>query len=310
VDALADLLDGAHARGGLFNLTLLDPPWSLRIAEGAPLALLTVLRGHAWVLLDDRPPLRVSTGDVAIICGTDPYTVADDPGTAPQYTIHSGGYYTDVDGVDVTAEAKLGLRTCGHSMDAAMVLVSGTYQVGGDVGGRLLNALPPALVVPERDARGPVMDMVMAEVTKDDPGQQVVLDRLLDLALITTLRAWFARPEAQAPGWYRAQSDAVVGPALRLLHDSPAHPWTVASLAAKAGASRATFARRFTDLVGEPPMSYLTGWRIAVAADLLRDTDATVESIARQVGYANAFALSVAFKRLRGVSPSRHRARS
>lgn len=171
-----------------------------------------------------------------------------------------------------------------------------------------MNALPPALVVPERDARGPVMDMVMAEVTKDDPGQQVVLDRLLDLALITTLRAWFARPEAQAPGWYRAQSDPVVGTALRLLHDSPAHPWTVVSLAAKAGASRATLARRFTELVGEPPMSYLTSWRIASAADLLRDTDATVESIARQVGYANAFALSVAFKRLRGISPSRHRA--
>jgi AraC-like DNA-binding protein len=308
VDALADLLDGAHARGGLFNLTLLDPPWSLRIAEGAPLALLTVLRGHAWVMLDDRPPMLVSAGDVAIVCGTDPYTVADDPATAPQFVIHSGGYYTDVDGVDVTDEAKLGLRTCGHSMDASMVLVSGTYQVGGDVGGRLLKALPPALVVPERDARGPVMDMVMAEVTKDDPGQQVVLDRLLDLALITTLRAWFARPEAQAPGWYRAQSDAVVGTALRLLHDSPADQWTVASLAAKAGASRATLARRFTELVGEPPMSYLTNWRIALAADLLRDTDATVESIARQVGYANAFALSVAFKRLRGISPSRHRA--
>lgn len=167
-----------------------------------------MLRGHAWVMLDDRPPVLVSTGDVAIRCGTDPYTVADDPATAPQFVIHNGGYYTDVDGVDVTNEAKLGLRTCGHGMDASVVLVSGTYQVGGDVGGRLLNALPPVLVVPERDARGPVMDMVMAAVTKDDPGQQVVLDRLLDLALITTLRAWFARPEAQAPGWYRAQSDA------------------------------------------------------------------------------------------------------
>ncbi len=307
MDALADLLDGAHARGGLFNLTLLDPPWSLRIADGAPLALLTVLRGHAWVVPDGRPPVLVSTGDVAIMCGTDPYTVADDPVTAPQFVIHSDGYYTDVDGVDVSDEVKLGLRTCGHSMDASTVLVSGTYQVGGDVGGRLLSALPPVLVVPAQDARGPVMDMVMAEVTKDDPGQQVVLDRLLDLALITTLRAWFARPEAEAPGWYRAQSDPIVGSALRLLHDTPAYRWTVAALAAKAGASRAALARRFGELVGEPPMSYLANWRIALAADLLRDTDATVEAIARQVGYANSFALSVAFKRLRGVSPSRHR---
>jgi len=178
---------------------------------------------------------------------------------------------------------------------------------GDAVAEALAMATLTVLVVPAQDARGPVMDMVMAEVTKDNPGQQVVLDRLLDLALITTLRAWFARPEAEAPGWYRAQSDPIVGSALRLLHDTPAYPWTVAALAAKAGASRAALARRFGELVGEPPMSYLANWRIALAADLLRDTDATVEAIARQVGYANSFALSVAFKRLRGVSPSRHR---
>jgi AraC-like DNA-binding protein len=82
----------------------------------------------------------------------------------------------------------------------------------------------------------------------------------------------------------------------------------VASLASGAGISRAAFARRFAALVGEPPMSYLAGWRIALAADLLRETDDTLESVARKVGYANAFALSAAFKRVRGVSPSMHRA--
>lgn len=308
MDALADLLDGARARGGLFNMAILDPPWSLRIADGAPLALATVLRGHAWIVPDDSAPTLVRSGDVAIICGTDRYTVADDPATEPQIVVHTGGRYTTVDGVDVSEELSLGLRTCGDSLDGSVVVVSGTYQVTGDVGGRLLSALPPVLVVPAEEARGPVLDLVVAEVSKDDPGQQVVLDRLLDLALITTLRAWFARPEARAPGWYQAQSDPIVGAALRLLHDSPAQPWTVAGLAAKAGASRAALARRFTTLVGEPPMSYLTNWRIALAADLLRTTDATVEAIARQVGYANAFALSVAFKRIRGISPSRHRA--
>lgn len=134
-----------------------------------------------------------------------------------------------------------------------------------------------------------------------------MLDRLLDLALIASLRAWFARPEAQAPGWYRALSDPVVGPALRLVHDDPAHPWTLAELATRSGASRAAFARRFTTLVGAPPMTYVTGWRLTVAADLLRQTDATVETIARRVGYANAFALSVAFKRVRGTTPRTHR---
>ena len=128
-----------------------------------------------------------------------------------------------------------------------------------------------------------------------------------DLALIATLRAWFARPEADAPGWYLAHGDPLVGHALRMIHDDPAWPWTVASLAAIAGASRAAFARRFTALVGQPPMTYVAHWRLDRAADLLRDTDATVEAIARQVGYANAFALTVAFKRVRGNTPRQHR---
>jgi AraC-like DNA-binding protein len=110
-----------------------------------------------------------------------------------------------------------------------------------------------------------------------------------------------------APGWYRANSDPVVGPALRMLQNNPAHPWTVASLAAEAGASRAALARRFTDLVGEPPMAYLTEWRLTLAADLLLEPGATVGAVASQVGYGSPYALSTAFKRARGISPKQHR---
>jgi AraC-like DNA-binding protein len=133
-----------------------------------------------------------------------------------------------------------------------------------------------------------------------------VLDRLL----IAVLRTWFSRPEAEAPGWYRAHADPVVGPALRLLHNSPARPWTVATLADTIGVSRAALARRFNALVGEPPMTFLTAWRLTLAADLLREPGATVGSVAPQVGYGSAFALSTAFKRVRGVSPQEHRARA
>jgi AraC-like DNA-binding protein len=308
MDALADLLRGARADSAAFCQAILEPPWSLRIADGAPLAFATALRGHMWIVPDDDEPVLMRTRDVAIIKGPDAYTVGDDPATPPDIIVHAGNRLTTMTGVDITDELSLGPRTSGKSADGSAVVASGTYQVAGDVSDRLLNALPGILVVPAAEMRGPVMDLLADEVSRDEPAQQIVLDRLLDLALIATLRAWFARPEAEAPGWYRAQADPVVGQGLRLIHDDPAHAWTVASLAAKVGASRAAFARRFATLVGEPPMTYLTGWRIALAADLLRGTDGTIGSIARQVGYANAFALSVAFKRVRGVTPSRHRA--
>jgi transcriptional regulator GlxA family with amidase domain len=164
------------------------------------------------------------------------------------------------------------------------------------------------LVVPDEGGLSPVMDLTVAEIERDEPGQQAVLDRLLDLLLLSTLREWFNRPEACAPAWYAALADPSVGRALRLMHEDPAHPWTVASLAAEANVSRATFARRFADLVGEPPMTYLTGWRLSLAADLLQRTTDTVDAVAHKVGYDSGFTLSVAFKRVYGTRPSDHRA--
>jgi AraC-like DNA-binding protein len=188
------------------------------------------------------------------------------------------------------------------------VLLTGTYHLDGEVSGRLLRALPGVLVLREGDWHCPLIPLLADEIVKDEPGQEAVLDRLLDLLLIAVLRAWFARPGTDAPGWYRAYGDPVVGHALRLLHHSPAHPWTVAELAAAANVSRASLARRFNELVGEPPMAFLTSWRLALAADLLREPGATIGAVASQVGYGSPFALSAAFKRVRGVSPRRYRA--
>ena len=181
----------------------------------------------------------------------------------------------------------LGTRDWGNSRDGETVMLTGTYQLDGEVSGRLLRALPPLLVLAGDAWETPLIDLLADEIVKDEPGQEAVLDRLLDLLLIAVLRTWFARPEAEAPGWYRAYADPIVGPALRALHSDPAHPWTVAELADGAGVSRAALARRFNDLVGEPPMSFLTGWRIALAADLLREPGATVGSVAPQVGYGS-----------------------
>jgi len=307
MDVLDDLLAGTRARDGVFNLTIMDVPWALEIRDEAPLALATLIRGSAWVTRDGSSPLRMEQGDVAVFTGPAPYVVGDSVETAPQLRIHPGGICEPLPGAPVDYSARLGVRTYGGRAEGEVMVASGTYQLAGDVSRRLLTALPSVLVVPAAEVAGSVMDMVLGEIQREAPGQQSVLDRWLDLALITTLRAWFARPESHAPGWYQAQTDPVAGTALRLLHEDPAYPWNVTELADRVGVSRASLARRFTTLVGEAPMSYLTGWRITLAADQLRATRDTVETIARRVGYANAFALSVAFKRVRGTTPTAHR---
>jgi AraC-like DNA-binding protein len=310
MDAVAGLLDGPRARGAFLLRSVLDPPWSLRIQDEAPLTLVAIVSGVAWIAPDDGEAVRLGAGDVAILRGPDPYTVADDPATRPQVIIHAGQRCTTPDGQELASMRDLGVRTWGNSPDGATMMLTGTYQVDGEVSRRLLRALPGLLVLRDDEWDCPLIPLLATEIVKDDPGQEAVLDRLLDLLLIAVLRAWFARPEADAPAWYRAYGDPVVGRALRLLHNSPSHPWTLAELAAAAGVSRASLARRFNELVGEPPMSFLTGWRIALAADLLREPGATVGSVAHQVGYSSAFALSTAFKRVRGVSPQQHRLRA
>jgi AraC-like DNA-binding protein len=307
MDALASLLDGPRARNAFLIRALLDPPWSVRIQDEAPLCVVAMVRGEAWVRPDDAPAAHLRPGEIMVICGRDPYTVADAPDTRPQIVIHPGERCTTPDGRSLTEEMTLGVRTWGTNPNGATLMLVGTYQMDGEVSRRLLNVLPKRLTMPAGALDTPLVPLLNAELVKDEPGQEAVLDRLLDLLLIAVLRAWLARPDAGSPGWYRAHTDPVVGPALRMIHNNPAHPWTVASLAAGSGVSRAALARRFTDLVGEPPMKFLTGWRLAMAADLLREPEATLGSVARKVGYGSAFALSAAFKRELGVSPQQHR---
>jgi AraC-like DNA-binding protein len=175
--------------------------------------------------------------------------------------------------------------------------------------GRLLSALPPLAVIEASVGTCPVSPSAFEEITREEPGQQILLDRTMDLMLITALRTWFTRPGAQIPTWYRAHSDPVVASALRLLHADPARPWTVAALAAKTGVSRAHLARRFNALVGQPPMTYLRRRRLALAADLLREPDTTLAVVADRVGFTNTFALGNAFKKEHGINPSEYRRR-
>jgi AraC-like DNA-binding protein len=310
MDALAALLEGPKARGAFLLKSVFNPPWSLRVEDRAPVSVVTMVRGAAWVLPDHGAPTLLRPGDVAVMRGPDSYTIADDPGTPVQIVVGPDQHCSTTRGMDVTETMALGVRSWGDdSRHDSSVMLSGTYQAPSEIGRRLLAAMPALLVHPADAGDNTLVTLLAAEIGKDEPGQELVLDRLLDLLLVSVLRTWLAAPGPGVPNWYRAQSDPVVGPALRLLHDSPAHPWTVSSLAVAVGVSRAGLARRFTALIGEPPMAYLASWRLTLAADLLREPESTVGTVARQVGYGSAFALSAAFKRVHGMSPKdfRHR---
>jgi AraC-like DNA-binding protein len=305
MDGLAGFLNGPRARGAFLLRSVLDPPWSLRIRDEAPLTVAAVVRGHTWVSYDGDGPVELHESDIALLRGPDHYTVSDSPATPPQVVIHPGQVCTTVDGVDVAESMSHGVRTWGNNPDGADVVLTGTYQGDGEISRRLTDALPRLVVLRAGDWDCPVLPLLADEIGKDQFGQEAVLDRLLDLLVVAALRAWFAGHDA--PAWYRAHTDPVVGHAVRLLHNNPAHPWTVGGLAAEVGVSRAALARRFTELVGEPPMAFLTGWRLTLAADLLLEPDATVGAVARRVGYTSPFTFSTAFKRRYGSSPQAHR---
>lgn len=302
VDALSELLDEVRASSAMIGRTVLDPHRSVRFAMGAELTLFAVVEGTAWLMLPDGDPVQVGAGDVAVVRGPEPFTVAADPAARPEDAVTLADYCA------WSVQAGAAGRTCDPGADDGTVLFTGTYDGAAGISERLLEALPRILVIADADCPCPLLDVVADEIAADRPGQQVVLDRLLDLMLVSTLRGWFDRPQARPPHWYGRLDDTPVSRALRLLHDDPGREWTVGSLAAAAGVSRALLARDFTAQVGEPPMTYLAGWRLSVAADLLRESDATIENIARRVGYGSAFALSAAFKRRRGLTPTQHRA--
>ena len=304
MDAVAGLLDGPRAREAFLLRASLEPPWSMDVVDEAPLTVVAMVSGTAESTSADGRRDSLGPGDVIVYRGPDHYSLADAVDTPVQVVIHPDQVCATPDGQELKGMGELGVRTWGNAADGSTVMLVGTYNLEGEVSGRLLRALPSVLVLREDEWDCPVIPLLATEIVKDEPGQEAVLDRLLDLLLIAVLRAWFGRDDA--PGWYRAYGDPVVGRALRLMHNTPSHPWTVAELARESGASRAALARRFQDLVGEPPMAFLTGWRIALAADLLREPGATVGSVAHQVGYGSPFALSTAFKRLRGMSPQAH----
>jgi AraC-like DNA-binding protein len=311
MDALTALLDGPRAHAAFLVNVVFEPPWSLGVQDEAPLAVVVVTRGEVTLLHDAMPdPVALTAGDVVLVRGPDPYVVAHDADPAPNIVIDPGGACRTLDGSSLRESMELGVRTWGNAADGSDAMLVGTYQTDGEISRGLLDVLPVVVVLRAADWDNPIVALLEGEMQRTDPGQQVVLDRLLDLLLVSALRTAFASDSIEVPPWFRAQTDPIVGRVVRLMQNEPETQWTVASLASRVGVSRALLARRFHELVGEPPMSFLTSWRMALAADLLVRGGTTVAEVAREVGYGSPFTFSTAFKRTYGVSPKAYRDRA
>ncbi|WMT92743.1 AraC family transcriptional regulator [Pelagibacterium sp. H642] len=193
------------------------------------------------------------------------------------------------------------------------ILLCGSYSFGADGSNSLLHGLRDLLHIPAGPiGSGPLaaaVQLLGGEADRTEPGSALVIDRLVGLLFVYALRAWLSQHgDAGNHSWFGALQNPAVGPAVQAVHDNPAYAWTVEALAQRSGLSRAAFARRFNQAVGEPPLAYVTRWRMTVAASLLESGE-RIGEVASKVGYDNEFAFAKAFKRVRGVSPGAHRRR-
>ncbi|WP_117000300.1 AraC family transcriptional regulator [Desertimonas flava] len=308
MDALSSFLDGPRARAAFMVRVVMESPWSISVEDRAPIAVLPMLSGEAWLdPLDGSDPMHFVAGDLVIVRGPDDYVMSGRPGEAPNVAIIDPGVCRPLDDTVIVERMDLGVRTWGNCADGPDQFLVGNYRTDGEVSRWLLDSLPRFVVLRHDEWASPLLPLLADEMRRDQTGQQVVLDRLLDLLFVSALREVFAGADANAPAWFGANADPVVGKVVRMMQDEPEQPWTVANLASAVGVSRALLARRFHEVTGEPPMTFLTRWRMALAADLMLERDATVTSVAAAVGYSSPFTFSTAFKRAHGLSPRDYR---
>ncbi|SNT31967.1 AraC-type DNA-binding protein [Asanoa hainanensis] len=278
-------------------------PWRVRAEPFSGAGFHVVLEGTCWLLPPDGAPVALGAGDVVCLPHGSGHTLADSPSTPAA-------------GASSALLPELAPVT-DDGAGAAAVLLCGAYTLDRTRPHPLFAELPEVIHLPARaDHRGPLhaaVNLLGDEVANPEHRTEAVVSALLDVLLLYIVRAWLTQRTADdepVTGWAAALRDPVVAAALRHIHEEPTQPWTVETLGAKAGLSRAAFARRFTSLVGQPPLAYLTWWRMTLAARLLRDSDKPLPAIAHRTGYTSEFAFAKAFKREHGLPPGQYRQRS
>ncbi|SIO85931.1 AraC family transcriptional regulator [Nocardiopsis sp. JB363] len=282
-------------------------PWGMRFPEVPGGKFLVVLQGACWALVEGREPLQLGAGDVLFLPRGAEHALVSDP-QAPVEGLDRVKSLREQGGVaEAVAGEVRGEPTC--------VTVGGSYFAGVTRPHPLLAQLPSVVHLPSRVGERSELPLAVGllgrELGSGRPGGDTVIPHLLDMLVVYILRTHLEQERASGAGagcgFAGAMRDPGVHEAIQAVHRDPSRPWTVAELGGRAGLSRAAFSRRFTALVGQSPLAYVTWWRLTTAARLLNEEDAPVGSIATRVGYSSQFAFANAFKREFGVSPGRYR---
>ncbi|MFF3068267.1 AraC family transcriptional regulator [Kitasatospora sp. NPDC057904] len=279
-------------------------PWGLRLPPVMGAGFHVVLHGTCWLVPQDgrAEPLMLDTGDVVFMRDGRGHVLADHPDTPA----------LDASAYRVEESLPIGTLSLGGGDGARTSLLCGSYHLDQGRPHPLVRQLPELIHLASGRGSHPELDAAVrllgAELERPRIGSAGIVPALVDALLLYILRAWFeAQPPATAAGWAAALGDSAVAPALAAIHGAPATAWTVEALAGRSGLSRAAFARRFSSMVGEPPMAYLTRWRMTTAARLLRESDAPLTAVAAQAGYGSEYAFAKAFKREYGRAPGGYR---
>ncbi|HEX7912945.1 MAG TPA: AraC family transcriptional regulator [Paraburkholderia sp.] len=297
-DLLSDLLDLVRARCNLSGRFIAGGSWARRFANLNAVKLCAAVEGACYFFMDGMAaPSRLERGDILVVNGTRSLILASEPHliasaiTAPLAPDDDGNY------------------RLGQGDDFAML--GGMVQVDDRHQALLLGCFPPLIHVsgahPEAASLSWLLEQIVREMAPPArPGWPIVRAQLAQLLFVQTLRAYLMQSPTSGDGWLRALGDKRLAPALACMHADPRRAWNLEDLAREAGMSRTAFAVHFRNVIGMPPLTYLTDWRMRLAERDLR-AGASVAQAAEAIGYTSESAFSHAFKRATGMAPGRYR---
>lgn len=318
MDVLSEVLKAVKLDGALFYNAEFSAPWCFRSPPSRLVApflspfpkhvimyhLLTEGRGYAR-LEEDGQSVPLSAGDIVIFPHGDPHIMGNGVTIKPADNAH-----------ELERIFSQGLKLCRMGGGGEITKIICGYMVcEPQLSWIFLGGLPPIVKVNIRtDASNEWLESSIrysvANADPGSPGGAAVLAKLSEVLFIETLRRYIAQLPPEQTGWLAGARDPEVGKALALLHRRPADPWTIASLAKEVGLSRSVLAERFRQYLSEPPMAYLTRWRLQLGAQMLTATSSSVAHIAAEIGYESEPSFNRAFKREFGLPPGRFRAES